>query len=193
MELKFNNSLTGKSDEDLVNLFRKRKDSRIISIFYERYAHLVLGVCLKYLKNKTLAEDITMQVYEKLLNKLHLYEIANFKSWLFSVTKNECMMLLRKKNVTEPLNEEMHKINGSFVEFHEEMHLSGNADELKTQQLNSAVEKLNEEQRLCIVLFYFNKNSYKEIEERTGYSQKQIKSFIQNGKRNLKNILLKNA
>lgn len=193
MEFKFNYSLTDKSDEDLVNLFRKRKDSRIISIFYERYAHLVLGVCLKYLKNKTLAEDITMQVYEKLLNKLHLYEIVNFKSWLFSVTKNECMMLLRKKSKTVPLTEDMHKINGSSVEFYEEMHLSGNADELQVQLLNSAIEKLNEDQRLCIVLFYFNKNSYKEIEERTGYSQKQIKSFIQNGKRNLKNILLKHA
>ncbi len=181
-----------KTDEDLILLFKTKRDPEIISVFYHRYAHLVLGVSLKYLKDYGFAEDITMQVFEKLLNKLHLYDITNFKSWIYSVAKNECMMFLRKKPITFPFEDIIEKKNGSVMDFYEELHPSENADEIKIQNLKKAIEKLRDDQKLCVMMFYLENKSYKEIEEFTGYSLKQIKSYIQNGKRNLKNSLTKN-
>jgi len=54
------------------------------------------------------------------------------------------------------------------------------------QQLPNAISNLNTEQRLCINLFYLKEKCYEEISMQTGYSLKQVKSYIQNGKRNLK-------
>lgn len=181
-----------KTDEELILLFKIKRDPEIISVFYHRYSHLVLGVSLKYLKDYSLAEDITMQVFEKLLNKLHLYDILNFKNWIYSVTKNECMMLLRKKVLTLPFEDITDKKNGSIVDFYEELHQSENADDIKIQNLKKAIENLSDDQKSCVMMFYFENKSYKDIEESTGYSMKQIKSYIQNGKRNIKKSLTRN-
>ena len=194
MKLTFNQKdYSEQSDEMLLHLFRKKQDPKIISIFYERYGHLVYGVCLKYLKDQHQSEDITMQVFEKLLNKLHLYEIQHFKSWLYSVAKNECMMLYRKKNPIIPFSDYPDKKNGNDVEFHQELHPSEEIDQVAIDELNKAIATLNEEQRSCIKLFYIENKSYKEIEEETGFKIKQVKSYIQNGKRNLKNRLSNNV
>lgn len=194
MKLSFNKKgFSEQSDEMLLQWFRKKQDPKIISVFYERYGHLVYGVCLKYLKDNHQAEDITMQVFEKLLNKLHLYDIQHFKSWLYSVAKNECMMLLRKKNPMISFSDYSDKKNGKDVEFNQEMHLSEEIDQATIDALNKAIGALNEEQRSCIKLFYIDNKSYKEIEEETGFAIKQVKSYIQNGKRNLKNRLSDNV
>lgn len=189
----YQNQASKLSDEELVNHFKKRRDPAVINAIYNRYAHLVFGVSLKYLKNKAQAEDMVMLVFEKLLNKLHIYEIRNFKSWLYMLVKNECMMELRKKKYEVsglPSNE---KINGSFVEFYEELHHSGEADEQFIKNLKKEIGNLSEEQKACIILFYFENKSYKEIANETGYKVTKVKSYIQNGKRNLKNNLLRYA
>lgn len=188
-----NNTYASKSDEELVNLYKSKRDSNIVSILYDRYAHLALGVSLKYLKDQPLAEDITMYVFEKLLKKLHLYDIQHFKSWLHSVVKNECMMVLRKKKIEYPHSEIIEKKNGAVMESFLDLHPSENADEEKINKLNSAIAKLSEEQKTCITLFYFSNHTYKEIAEKTGFNMKMVKSHIQNGKRNLKTHLTKNG
>ena len=60
------------------------------------------------------------------------------------------------------------------------------------EQMQSALEQLNQEQRTCISLYYLENHSYQEISTKTGYNGDQVKSYIQNGKRNLKNSMLKN-
>ena len=53
----------------------------------------------------------------------------------------------------------------------------------------TSLEELNPEQKQCLILFYLEKKSYQEISENTGFSLMQVKSYIQNGKRNLKILL----
>jgi RNA polymerase sigma-70 factor (ECF subfamily) len=187
------NPLTGEklsdqlSDEELAGLFRASGKREIIGELYKRYAHLVLGVCINYLKNRDDARDAAMEVFERLFVSLRKYEVHNFKSWLFTVTKSQCAMILRqrkKEGVSvgwedNLLGEVME--NGSFLH-------PSSEDELedRIRKLHHALNHLSPGQQQCVLLFYFDEKSYQEIEKQTGYSAKEVKSYLQNGKRNLK-------
>ena len=165
------------SDELLLAAFKQKQSSLIIGEFYERYGHLVFGVSMKYMKNKFDAEDITMQVFESLPKKIAVHNIQNFKAWLYMVTKNECLMFLRKRGITSDLPAGLH--NEDIIE----------QKEIKEEQLNlleTEIESLNEEQKICIKLFYIEQKSYQQIAELVKLDLKKVKSAIQNGKRNLK-------
>jgi RNA polymerase sigma factor (sigma-70 family) len=167
-----------KTIEELIALYRINPNGIIFSILYERYSHLVFGTCLKYLKNKQDAEDVTMHLFEHLSEKLLRYDISNFKSWLYMVCKNECFMLLRKRNpewelIANQLIEVDELENSKLTETHFEL-------------LEKAILELKEEQKICIELFYLQQLSYQKISEQLGISLKNVKSAIQNGKRNLK-------
>ena len=169
------------SDEDLVLNYRNENSSEIIGEIYKRYGHLVMGTCMKYLKNRADAEDMTMTLFEKLPHKLGNHTIERFKSWLYMVTKNECLMLLRKKG---HLSSEITK----ELEAKDELHVV-EAKEVQYELLEEAIKGLKEEQRKCIELFYIESKSYQEITSLLQLDIKKVKSAIQNGKRNLKLIL----
>lgn len=169
------------SDEDLVLHFQDGGANEIIGEIYKRYGHLVMGTCMKYLKNANDAEDMTMSIFERLPDKLKDHTIERFKSWLYMVTKNECLMLLRKKGrVTTEITKEL--------EAQEDLHLV-EEKEIQYTLLEAAIQELKEEQRSCIELFYLEKRSYQEITSMLKLDVKKVKSAIQNGKRNLKLIL----
>jgi RNA polymerase sigma-70 factor (ECF subfamily) len=171
-----------KSDEEIISEFRKTRDNIFIGILFDRYNHLVFAVSMKYLKNEDDSKDTVIRVFEKLPGDLVKYSIQNFSAWLHTVTKNDCFRYLSKKknhsssieNIPEPYEEE----EASFI-----------TDYLPL--LDHALEKLNDQQRICIEMFYIQNLSYEEVSEKTGFSLNQVKSYIQNGKRNLKLILSK--
>lgn len=171
------------SDEELLRIFKEKQISVCIGILYERYSHLVHGVCLKYLKNNSDAEDITSKIFELLGEKIIKHEISFFKSWLYMVTKNECFQLLRKKNI-EFLSEDFQDlklVDNNSKDF--------DLEELKLSHLELAMESLKTDQRNCIQLFYLNEKSYQEISDELNISLMNVKSHIQNGKRKLKILL----
>lgn len=169
------------SDEELVLNYRNEGSGEIIGEIYKRYGHLVMGTCMKYLKNRADAEDMTMTLFEKLPHKLGNHTIERFKSWLYMVTKNECLMLLRKKgHLSSELTKEL--------EAKDELH-AVEAKEVQYELLEEAIKGLKEEQRKCIELFYIESKSYQEITSLLQLDTKKVKSAIQNGKRNLKLIL----
>lgn len=166
------------NDEELLILFKSEPNNAILGEYYLRYGHLAMGVALKYLKNIPDAEDITMIVFEKLPGKLQKHSISNFKNWLYSVVKNECLMRLRKKNYAS---------SDLVTELEQKDELEEVA--LKEEQLElleQAIKELNKEQQNCIHLFYIKNKSYQEISVEINLDIKKIKSAIQNGKRNLK-------
>ena len=166
------------SDDELLALFKKKPQQLILGEYYLRYGHLVFGVALKYFKNKSDAEDITMMVFETLPDKITKHTIHNFKSWLYSVTKNACLMSLRKKGgLTTELTTEL-----AHVEELNDVQLRN----IQLDQLEKEIKELNEEQRICIQLFYIEQKSYQQITEETNLPLKKVKSALQNGKRNLK-------
>lgn len=168
------------SDEELALRYTERNEHMAFTSLYERYAHLVMGVCMKHLKDLEQAKEATQQIFVKLLEDLKKYEITYFKSWLYKVASNHCLMILRKKDVTSS-----EEINEEIMEFEDEWHHKVKQDQFLTE-LETAVQELSKEQRVCIRHFYMQKMSYAEVARQTSYDIKTVKSAIQNGKRNLK-------
>lgn len=173
------------SDEEVIHRYVHKHEHSAFNCLYERYAHLVLGICFKYLNSADEAKDATQQIFIKLLEDLKRFRIENFKPWILQVSRNHCLMLLRKSipvsNNTIELGEDM--------EFEDQEHPVAEREQLITI-LEQALTTLNTEQRTCVELFYLKKMNYAAIAAQTGYTMMQVKSYIQNGKRNLKNILV---
>lgn len=148
----------------------------------QRYTLLLFGVCMKYLKNEEDAKDSVQQVFLKVINELPKYKVAYFKSWLYMVTKNHCLMKLRDKGKYPlELNEQ------AFAAADErETSVTAVEKEYHLVSMEQALLMLNSEQQVCIKLFYLQKQTYQQISDNTGFSVMQVKSHIQNGKRNLK-------
>lgn len=176
-------------DHILLQHYRETGDTNALGVLLKRYSLLVFGVCMKYLKNSADAKDATQQIFEKVIREVPKYEIPYFKSWIYSVSRNHCLMAIRtgssKPRKVDELPEEIESSDLTIQEIR--------SIELEKSQRESllmeALNDLNKDQYDCIRLFYFDKHSYQEIQEKTGLSFQQVKSHIQNGKRNLKIIL----
>ena len=175
------------SDQDLLERYYKSDDQQWIGILLERYTMLLLGVCMKYLKNEEEAKDAVQQIFLKVLTEVSKYKIDYFKSWLYMVAKNHCLMKLRGQQgkYIKELKEE------ALIEHYETDKTELLANEKTYSLLEQSIEELSEEQKQCVTLFYLKKNSYQQITQTTGFSLMQVKSYIQNGKRNLRMLLEK--
>jgi RNA polymerase sigma-70 factor (ECF subfamily) len=174
------------SDTQLLDSFYTSRDNHWLGILLQRYTLLLLGVCMKYLKNEEEAKDCVQQVFLKAITELHKYKVEYFKSWLYMVAKNHCLMKLRDRHARTP------------VEIREQMAITPEEDpglalhlekDQQLEMMNDCLQELSKEQKQCVTLFYLEKRSYTEIAENTGFSLMQVKSYIQNGKRNLKILL----
>jgi RNA polymerase sigma-70 factor (ECF subfamily) len=184
----FRKNIRKLSDLELVELVKKSDDNALAELF-KRYAPLVMGLCLKYLKDSQVAEDLMMEIFEKLTERLLKHELRNFKSWLFSLSRNECLMVLRKSKLdTTSLDNSI-----IYQEDTSDRAYAGKIEtELKLEALDKAMDVLGEEQHKAIRLFYFDFKSYDEISKLMETPINKVKSLIQNGKRNLK-IKLENG
>jgi RNA polymerase sigma-70 factor (ECF subfamily) len=169
-------------DKELVNLFRTTRNMEVLAVLFQRYMDLLYGVCLKYLKQPESAKDAVMQIFEELVAKLPKHEVDNFKSWLYTLAKNYCLMQLRT-----PKNLKTTEFNADSMQLEEEMHLNGiQLKEENLQKLERCLETLSTDQKKAVELFYLQNKCYKEIAEATGIEWNKVRSFIQNGRRNLK-------
>jgi RNA polymerase sigma factor (sigma-70 family) len=176
------------TDAELLDRYRTDGNTEWMGILLERYTLLLLGLCLKYLKNETEARDAVQQIFLKVLTEAGKYKIDYFKSWLYMVAKNHCLMKLREKGAR------MHKeLTDHPAEPEETDRQALLEHEMTYDLLEEALNELGEEQRQSVILFYLKKNSYQQIAEKTGYSLLQVKSYIQNGKRNLRILLERKA
>jgi RNA polymerase sigma factor (sigma-70 family) len=173
-------------DQQLLEHFYSTHDNQWLGILLQRYTLLLFGVCMKYLKNEEEAKDSVQQVFLKAITELHKYRVEYFKSWLYMVAKNHCLMKLRDKQgrMATEIKEQM------AVTPAEDNNLQSHLDKDRQLQLmTESLQELNADQKLCVTLFYLEKKSYQEITEQTGFTLMQVKSYIQNGKRNLKILL----
>ncbi|MEX0635828.1 MAG: sigma-70 family RNA polymerase sigma factor [Ferruginibacter sp.] len=173
-------------DSELLQRYYKDNDNEWLGILLQRYTLLLLGVCMKYLKNEEDAKDSVQQVFLKVMNDLPKYKVTYFKSWLYMVAKNYCLMKLRKQGlITIEINEQVMISNET-----EDGILEAKQKDDHLHQMEIALNELNTEQKLCVTLFYLQKKTYQQIADNNGFSVMQVKSYIQNGKRNLKIIML---
>jgi RNA polymerase sigma factor (sigma-70 family) len=169
-------------DKELVSRFRTSGNMEVLAVLFQRYMELLYGVCLKYLKQPEAAKDAVMQIFEELVQKLPKHEVDNFKSWLYTLAKNYCLMQLRT-----PKNLKTTEFNPESMQLEEEMHLNGVLlKEENLQKLEHCLQTLSQEQKQTVELFYLQNKCYKEIAAITGIEWNKVRSFIQNGRRNLK-------
>jgi len=186
-----NRKLHNKSDNDLLKLYNRNNDPEIIGVLFKRYTGFVFAISIKYLKNEDAAKDAVMGIFEELFEKLLKHEISNFKSWLHTLTRNYCLLKLRAQQYSESKTRVFGAEQKDFMEDDDFLYQDKDWLESKLQLMEKCIPKLKNEQKQCITLFYIEKKSYVEITEITGYNLKKVKSYIQNGKRNLK-IMMEN-
>ncbi len=180
------------TDKDLVRAYQETASKAYVGELYRRYAHLVYGVGLKFLKNKEAAEDIVPRVFEQLMTSLQTAKVEQFSSWLFIVSKNMCLKTWQKeqqRSQKQAIWEKSENKSDIFMENAAVQDLN-NEEEQQWVIMNQFMQQLEAGQRKCLQLFYWEKKRYKEIVQLTNYTEKQVKSFLQNGKRNLKKLLL---
>ncbi|HEY0434499.1 MAG TPA: sigma-70 family RNA polymerase sigma factor [Chitinophagaceae bacterium] len=170
-------------DQQLLDQYYVDHNPEWLGILLPRYTLLLLGVCMKYLRNEEAAKDCVQQIFLKAITELQKYRVEYFKSWLYMVAKNHCLMKLRDRQGKMPVE---------LTEAHlgtPDQAMDGNEmlqNERLTDLMKESLQELSPEQRQCVILFYLEKQSYHQISEQTGYSMLQVKSYIQNGKRNLR-------
>jgi len=176
------------TDQELLEKFYTDHNNEWLGILLQRYTLLLLGVSMKYLKNEEEAKDSVQQIFLKVIQELQKYKVDYFKSWLYMVAKNHCLMKLREKQgkITAEISD---RLNAKPFEETDQQSLMEN--EYTLDIMESALKELNHEQQQCVTLFYLNKKSYQEVCDETGYTLLQVKSHIQNGKRNLKILIEK--
>lgn len=173
---------SGLADNELIDLYKQSGDTAFVGVLFNRYMTAVYGVCLKYLKDRDVSKDAVMQIFEKLIDSLKEHEIVYFKSWLYTTAKNHCLMAIRSqkgRNFQEFSPDIME--NGSLLHPEDEPEMESNL-----VKLEKCIEHLAAEQKHCVTLFYLQHKCYREIVEITGFDDNKVKSYIQNGKRNLK-------
>lgn len=176
------------NDEELLSLFKKTGEAEYFQRLYERYVPLIYGLCLKYLQSPENSQDAVIDIFENLSQKIQGYEIKIFKNWLYSVVKNHCFHIL-KENKKEIIVD----FDSQFMESDSVLDLlSEESEEEKDKVLSQCLEKLPDPQRISVEKFFYEDKSYAEIVDETGFHLKSVKSYIQNGKRNLKICIEKN-
>ena len=174
------------SDSELLQKFYCDHNNEWLGVLLSRYTLLLLGVCMKYLKNEEDSKDAVQQIFLKAINELHKYRVDYFKSWIYMIAKNHCLMKLRDRAKT-PVEIKEHIAAPDELD---EINLLKQKDDV-LNKLSDALRMLNKEQQQCLTLFYLEKKSYTDIAEATGYDMMQVKSYIQNGKRNLRLLMEK--
>lgn len=176
------------SDQELLDRYYREHDNQWLGILLERYTLLLLGVCMKYLKNEEEARDSVQQIFLKAITELAKYRVEFFKSWIYMVAKNHCLMKLRDRQGKMPAElSDKHAVTAAEETNYQDLLQNDHTLDL----LEESLKELNPEQQQCVTLFYLQKKSYTEVSELTGFSMLQVKSYIQNGKRNLKLLIEK--
>ena len=172
-------------DDEIISLYKETGDNLYVGILFERYSHLAFGVCMKYLKNEEEAKDSVQQVFLKAITELQKYKVEYFKSWIYMVAKNHCLMILRDRQGKIPaeLTDRM------TIQTEEKEKAEFIKQDITLDLMSDSLKELNTEQQQCVTLFYLEKKSYQEIADQSNFTVLQVKSHIQNGKRNLKIIM----
>lgn len=177
------------NESEILIEYRNTGNLQLLGNLYENYMPLVYGLCLKYFKDEEKSRDAVMQIFEELIPKLRIHQVNNFKSWLYTLARNHCLMAIRSSSKNDFVTIDEH-----FMESESVLHL--NKEEIPEDRLilmEECMKTLSEEQRISVNLFYLEQKCYKEVSDMTGFDLKKVKSFIQNGKRNLKICIEKNS
>ncbi len=174
------------NDEDLLLQYKQSGDKELFADLFKKHVTSVYGTCLFYLQDKDEAQDATMVLFEKLMLDISTREINNFKAWLSFVVRNHCISLIRKSKTVSKNKKSYYAFEMEETSYETEEKIQSVSDDVLLLEMKNCLPRLKDKQRICVERFYLQNKSYQDIADETGYSLNEIKSHIQNGKRNLK-------
>ena len=177
------------SDEELLKHYKESGNKELFADLFKKHVSVVYGTCLYYLQDKAEAQDATMQLFERLMLDINNREIDNFKGWLSFVVRNHCISLIRKNKSYQKNMKSYGDFEYEDTTYETEEKIQSVSDDVMIEHMKLSLPKLKEGQRICLELFYLQNKSYQDIANETKYTLNEIKSYIQNGKRNLKLLL----
>jgi RNA polymerase sigma factor (sigma-70 family) len=180
------------SDEELLKDYKQSGNKELFADLFKKHVSVVYGTCLFYLQDKDEAQDATMQLFEKLMLDIRQRDIDNFKAWLSFVVRNHCISLIRKNKSYQKNIKSYSEFEYEETSYETEAKIQAVSDDRMIEHMKACLPLLKDKQRVCVEQFYLHNKSYQDIAAQTGYGINEVKSYIQNGKRNLK-LLLENA
>ena len=84
-------------DQSMIDQYRQSGDQIWLARLFQKYDHLIYGICLKYSNDADWSKDLKSQIYERIVVKIQNQDTLHFKSWLYSLSKNLCLDEVRKK------------------------------------------------------------------------------------------------
>ncbi|MDD3859246.1 MAG: sigma-70 family RNA polymerase sigma factor [Bacteroidales bacterium] len=177
------------TDDELIKHYKLHEDKECVGELYKRYTGLTFAICVKYHKDSEKAREAVLEIFEELLDKLLVHDVQNFRPWLHTVARNHCLLSFRSKKHQEQFIDNYEKYQNDFMEQDKVMYPEYIIKEENYKELEKCINQLKPEQRNCIELFYLQNKSYVETAQITGYTMKEVKTFLQNGKRNLKILM----
>lgn len=166
------------SDEEVILKYKSTGSKRILAPLFKKYNEKLFGLAFYYLHERESAMDTVMETFEVILKTIDKKEITYFKGWAMSICRNICLKKIRDVKKFDELKE----TSDSSVEYGDDLVYKDETIE----KLLEFIPELKENQRVCIHEFYLLGKSYEDISASYGMSFKEVKSYIQNGKRNLR-------
>ncbi len=172
--------MVGESDIDLVRRFVEKNDSEAFDKLVARHRGWILRVCRRFLRSNDLAEDAAQEVFARCLEKLPTLESQNLAGWLKAIAVNCCLNILEKEKRWTTLDDTRERGEDSVER--------SIIDSEKLERVIRCMEGLSDKQRIVFSMKYIDGRSYEEIQQLTGFTAKEVKSFLQNARRNFENM-----
>jgi RNA polymerase sigma factor (sigma-70 family) len=173
-------------DEELVSLYVTTQRNEYFEEIYERYANKVYRKCYSFVYSQEKAEDLTHDIFLKLVVKIGTYkESSKFSTWLYSITYNYCMDQIRvNKKKTEVALQDNYDMSeeeddSELMDFH-------------GTELNKSLKQLPSEERMLLQMKYQEDFSIKEIADTLKISESAVKMRLMRSKEKLKRLYLEN-
>ncbi|MDD3686420.1 MAG: sigma-70 family RNA polymerase sigma factor [Bacteroidales bacterium] len=185
------NNFSIMTDNELISHYKLHQDKECVGELYKRYTGFTYSICYKYFNDSERSREAVLEIFEELISKLLVHETQNFKSWLHTVARNHCLLTFRAKKYESQFIDNYKKYQNDFMEQDKVLYPDYQLKEENIAELEKCINQLKPEQRNCIELFYLQDKSYVETAQITGYTMKEVKTYLQNGKRNLKILMSK--
>jgi len=168
------------SDSDLIARYLREQNSDYFTQLYRRYAGKVFAKCYSMLSDEGLARDATQEIFIKvLLNLARFTEQSSFSTWVYSITYNYCIDLIRKKKkMPLQFTEDVSRVSTEKeVDIPDSVLL-----EMKQERLEKVLDLLPEGDRAILMMKYIDDMSIKEIGDLLGKTESAIKMQIMRAK-----------
>ncbi len=177
------------SDADIIREYLRTQNATYFSILYRKYAGKVYGKCLSILRNEDEAKDAVQDIFVKImLNLGNFGEKSQFSTWIYSITYNFCIDLIRKRKKEKTLfSDDIERVPDVAEEDVPDEFMR----EMDIKYLKQVLEELSTGDRIILLMKYQDELSIKEIADTIDKTESAVKMKIKRAKHKAQELYLK--